>query len=153
MTPPLCALDQRVVYSQRSQVTPSLKYQFEQPDLPLNSVKENILLTLTLNKNPATVLVLYFFFHQFDLLQGLILTKHVIKKWFFSEIISCAFSSSNWQYDCLETCISMNSSICNSHQRRMNCIFQLKTFHSGRVQYVHCAIHSFIIQLHQEEYK
>lgn len=71
----------------------------------------------------------------------------------FSEIISCAFSSSNWQYDCLETCINMNSSICNSHQRRMNCIFQLKTFHSGRVQYVHCAIHSFIIQLHQEEYK
>ena len=62
MTPPLCALDQRVVYSQRSQVTPSLKYQFERPDLPLNSVKENILLTLTLNKNPATVLVLYFFF-------------------------------------------------------------------------------------------
>ena len=47
----------------------------------------------------------------------------------------------------------MNSSICNSHQRRMNCIFQLKTFHSDRVQYVHCAIHSFIIQLHQKEYK
>lgn len=71
----------------------------------------------------------------------------------FSEVISCTFSSSNWQYDCLETCINMNSSICNSHQRRMNCIFQLKTFHSGRVQYVHCAIHSFIIQLHQKEYK
>ena len=63
----------------------------------------------------------------------------------FSEVISCAFSSSNWQYDCLETCINMNSSICSSHQRRMNCIFQLKTFHFGRVQYVHCAIHSFII--------
>ena len=62
MTPPLCALDQRVVYSQRSQVTPSLNYQFERPDLPLNSVKENTLLTLTLNKNPATVLVLFFFF-------------------------------------------------------------------------------------------
>ena len=71
----------------------------------------------------------------------------------FSEVISCAFSSSNWQYDCLETCINMNSSICNSHQRRMNCIFQLKTFHSGIVQYVHFVIHSFIIQLHQEEYK
>lgn len=71
----------------------------------------------------------------------------------FSEVISCTFSSSNWQYDCLETCINMNSSICNSHQRRMNCIFQLKTFHFGIVQYVHCAIHSFIIQLHQEEYK
>lgn len=71
----------------------------------------------------------------------------------FSEVISCTFSSSNWQYDCLETCINMNSSICNSHQRRMNCIFQLKTFHFGIVQYVHCVIHSFIIQLHQEEYK
>lgn len=71
----------------------------------------------------------------------------------FSEVISCTFSSSNWQYDCLETCINMKSFIFNSHQRRINCIFQLKTFHFGIVQYVHCAIHSFIIQLHQEEYK